>query len=82
VFSLIDPDAKQVSICGAFNNWTPDATPLTRDADGRWHVALALPPGRHEYKFLVDGQWMPDLHAAENVVNDFGTLNSVVTIAG
>jgi Glycogen recognition site of AMP-activated protein kinase len=79
-FSLFEPTAKEVSLCGAFNDWSGDATPMCRGNDGHWQATLALLPGRYEYKFLVDGQWMPDLHAAENVMNDYGTLNSVMEI--
>jgi hypothetical protein len=51
---------------------------MRRGYDGHWQATLALLPGRYEYKFLTDGQWIPDLHAAENVINEFGTLNSVI----
>jgi hypothetical protein len=39
-----------------------------------------LPPGRHEYKFVVDGQWLPDPNAQANAFNAYGTLNSVVEV--
>ena len=48
---------------------------------GLWEKRLVLPPGRHEYKFVVDGQWQHDRDARENVLNEFGTLNSVVEVA-
>ena len=76
--ALFEPDAKQVSVCGAFNGWSTAA--LTRQADGEWETTLHLAPGRYEYKFLVDGQWAPDPRARENVMNEFGTLNSVVEV--
>ena len=44
---------------------------------GGWEMRLQLEPGRYEYKFIVDGQWMEDPTAAENVTNWYGTLNSV-----
>ncbi len=79
-FTLVEPQAKRVCVSGTFNAWAPDATPLARETDGQWAVTLALPPGRHEYKFVVDGQWLPDPKAAENVFNAHGTLNSVVEV--
>ena len=48
--------------------------------DGHWETTIALAPGRYEYKFVVDGQWLPDPLAHENVWNQHGTLNSVVEV--
>ena len=53
---------------------------MSRQEDGLWETSLALPPGRYEYKFVVDGQWRPDPNAHENVFNAHGTLNSVVEV--
>ena len=81
-FELLEPQAKKVSLCGGFNAWSPGATPMNRQKDGLWETSLALPPGRHEYKFVVDGQWLPDPNAQENVFNAHGTLNSVLVVRG
>jgi len=59
-FTYYDPAANQVFLAGEFNNWSTTATPMKRDPDGVWWVILDLPPGRYEYKFVVDGQWMAD----------------------
>lgn len=67
-------------MCGGFNGWSPEATPMNRQAGGLWETSLALPPGRYEYKFVVDGAWLPDPNAREQVYNEFGTLNSVVEV--
>ncbi len=72
--------AKQVALCGQFNGWSPNATPLQLQKDGRWEVTLALPPGKHEYKFVVDGQWITDPTAQNSVRNQYGSLNSVVEV--
>jgi len=47
---------------------------------GLWETRLTLPFGRFEYKFIVDGKWMHDPHARENVPNGFASLNSIVEI--
>jgi hypothetical protein len=72
--------AKRVSLSGDFNGWSPDATPMKRYDDGHWETTLELAPGRYEYKFVRDGEWMPDLLARENVLNGYGTLNSVIEV--
>lgn len=43
-------------------------------------VTVDLPPGRHEYKFVVDGHWVIGLDNARWAFNGFGTFNSVVTV--
>jgi hypothetical protein len=43
-------------------------------------TALVLPPGRHEYKFVVNGEWMPYPAAEIQPPNGLGSLNSVVRV--
>lgn len=80
-FVLYAPTAKQVSVAGTFNQWDPQAAPLARAAgDGVWTVTLPLPPGQHQYAFVVDGkQWIPD-PAAPAVDDGFGRRNSVLAV--
>lgn len=78
---LVKPDAKQVAVAGSFNDWKPERTPLVQAANGRWVGDLAVKPGRHEYLFVVDGQWLPDPNAKENVQNPFGGKNSVLIVS-
>lgn len=59
-FTYYDPTARQVYLAGDFNNWDPTALPMQRDDKGTWWVVVKLSPGRHEYKFVVDGQWTAD----------------------
>jgi hypothetical protein len=72
--------AERVSLSGDFNGWSPDATPMKRHQDGHWEATIELAPGRYEYKFVRDGEWLPDLLARENVLNGYGTLNSVIEV--
>lgn len=73
-------DANRVSLSGEFNDWSPDTTPMKRYDDGHWETTIELAPGRYEYKFVRDGEWIPDLLARENVWNRHGTLNSVIEV--
>lgn len=79
-FVLHEPDAKQVALSGEFNAWSPDATPMKRNDSGLWETTVALTPGRHEYKYVVDGRWKHDPQARVNVWNEQGTLNSVAQV--
>ena len=76
-FTYTDPGAGAVTWAGEFNGWNATATPMTKGDGGVWSVVVALPPGEHQYKFVVDGQWFAD---PENPVTggDFG--NSVVVV--
>ena len=78
-FGLVASEAKSVSVAGSFNGWDPTVTPL-RKVDGAWHAKVGLPRGRHEYRFVVDGQWVPDPGARESVPNPFGSINSVLNV--
>ncbi|HEX6051657.1 MAG TPA: hypothetical protein VFZ21_20460 [Gemmatimonadaceae bacterium] len=82
-FELSAPAASRVALVGSFNRWNPAATPLERDpATGKWMVALQLPPGRHVYAFVVDGDVTADPAAPRAADADFGTPNSVVLVSG
>jgi 1,4-alpha-glucan branching enzyme len=79
-FGLLNLGAKRVSLCGDFNGWSPGATPMRRDSSGHWETTVDLVPGRYQHKFVVDGEWVSDPLARENVWNQHGTLNSVVEV--
>ena len=79
-FELIKPGAKSVCVAGTFNDWRPEKAPLVATSNGRWVGDLTLQPGRHEYLFVVDGQWIPDPNAKESVQNPFGGRNSIIGV--
>lgn len=78
---LTHPTATEVGIAGSFNDWHPNVTPMIRLSDGKWAKELALPPGRYEYRFVVDGEWVDDPAATELIPNPFGTPNAVLVVA-
>ena len=88
-FSCHAPKAKAVFVAGTFNDWKPDAAPLHHDlASGDWKGSVALPAGKHEYKFVVDGQWCCEPgceHAYQGcskcVPNELGTMNRVLEVS-
>ena len=80
-FELSAAPGSRVFVAGTFNNWNPTANQL-KDNPGSGHckTTLVLPPGRHEYKFVVNGEWRVDPNCAESAPNDQGSLNSVITV--
>ena len=73
------PEAKEVILAGSFNNWNEHAIHMNKVSDG-WELHAQLPPGRYEYKFIVDGEWMHDPENTEKVKNEHQTFNSVLAI--
>lgn len=70
-----------VFVAGTFNNWNPKKNRLERhENDGAYHVALLLPKGRHEYKFVVNDVWCVDPDCEEWAPNEMGSLNSVLNV--
>lgn len=63
--------ARETSVVGDFNGWNPGATPLRPSADGtRLEAVVDLPPGRHAYRIVVDGEQTLDefnLHRMEPI---------------
>ncbi len=81
-FQLEAPAARTVLLAGDFTDWDASPRKMRRaSADSHTFVAwVPLPPGTHEYRFIVDGQWMEDPEA-ESTPNPYGGLNSVCRIS-
>ena len=68
----------KVAIAGDFNGWKPQS--MKKQKDGSYSLTVKVPAGRHEYKFVLDGDWVHDPDVPEVSVNNFGTLNSVAEV--
>jgi 1,4-alpha-glucan branching enzyme len=79
MFSFFRPDAQRVSVVGDFNGWNPQRHPMTREASGLWTCTLELPPGSHQFRYLVDSEWVVDCASFGLQPGPFG-WNSVVYV--
>ncbi len=81
-FRFRSPFATEVAVVGSFNSWRSDLLKLEGpDEQGYWHAAVALPPGEHRYKFLIDGNsYSPDPENPIQENDGFGGLNSIIEI--
>jgi AMP-activated protein kinase-like protein len=80
-FVFVAPYASRVSLVGDFNAWNPSKMPMRRSSDGRaWLLDVPLPPGRHVYSFVVDGDLAADPAAPRAGDDDFGVPSSVVLV--
>lgn len=81
-FEVDAPPGSEVSVVGSFNAWEPGKHPL-RPGPGEpttFRRAMLLPSGRHEYKYVVDGEWSADHRCPHWVINEFDTLNSILIL--
>ncbi len=81
LFQFLAPQARDVQIAGDFNQWV--SLPLIRrNTDGLWQRVVPLRQGGYRYKFLVDGEWVPDPQAREEKINPYGRPDSFIEING
>ena len=80
VFQLNAPNAAEVAVGGSFNDWNAEKHVLKRKPGGFWEKTMMLPPGRYEYKFLVDGRWWLDPSNKQSCDDRLGGLNSVIEV--
>ena len=80
-FVFVDQGATTVEIVGDFNAWTKGVTRLERSAaPGVWAASVALPAGRHEYAFIINGtRWIADPLAPRSS-DDFGVESAVIHV--
>lgn len=80
-FILSAPDAEGVYLVGDFNGWRiDDESRLWNSGRGVWQKRMALSPGRYRYKFVIDGNWIPDPTNELAEPNPFGGIDSILEI--
>lgn len=79
-FILDSPQAQQVILMGDFNHWDPKVHPMKKDNDGVWRKVVMIHPGRYEYRFWVDGEWVNDPYNTQRCLNCFGSENNIIEV--
>lgn len=78
------PDKNQkvesVHVAGSFNGWNTGSHRLLPAPDGGYELFVAMPPGSHTYKLMVDGQWMLDPANPERLGDGTGNENSIARV--
>jgi len=81
VFSFLAPQAEDVRVVGDFNGWKYESgLRLSRGKNGVWRQEVRLRPGKYQYKFIVDGEWVIDPENQNVVENPFGSKNSLLVV--
>jgi 1,4-alpha-glucan branching enzyme len=81
-FSFTAPSAQSVMLVGDFTGWQEAPMVMKKDKTGAWKKTVSLPPGRYEYRLLVDGEWRDDPRCPIRQPNQFGGENCVCVIDG
>jgi len=81
-FQLAAADARQVAVAGTFNGWSTSTHPLRLDGtSGLWVATLSLPPGAHQYVYVIDGsRWIRPPLAEAYVADGFGSESGLVIV--
>ena len=91
LFRFSAPSARQVTLAGNFNSWggsetgryIADIDRMTDDdGDGVWAIVKPLPPGRYQYKFVIDGgvRWEEDQSNPDTTDDGYGGFNSLLVV--
>ena len=69
--------AGSVLLVGDSTHWQQRGIPLQKANDGIWTASVELPPGKHTYRFTVDGEWRDDPECTLRIPNPFGSQDMV-----
>ncbi|KAL6548486.1 hypothetical protein OROGR_008907 [Orobanche gracilis] len=68
-----------VYISGSFTGWTQWPMTPVEGCPDVFQTICSLPPGFHQFKFVVDGKWRHDEHQPF-ISNNIGTVNTILLI--
>ncbi|MEM6720850.1 MAG: glycogen-binding domain-containing protein [Bacteroidota bacterium] len=72
-------DAKNVMLAGSFNDWSKDGFKMSKTEEG-WEISILLSSGKHQYKFIVDQDWILDPNNPIKEYDYKGNVNSVCMV--
>lgn len=92
LFQFEAPSAHRVQLAGSWpeNNWLRGRAETgsyliglmeDEDKDGIWSLVVKLPPGRYQYKFVIDeAHWKEDPNNPQRVDDGYGGNNSLMIV--
>jgi 1,4-alpha-glucan branching enzyme len=77
-----DVGAREAWLCGEFNDWSRDSTPMAPQEDGSLAVTIDLEPGQsYRFRYYLGAEhWENDWAADAYVDNEFGGSDSLVIV--
>jgi chromosome partitioning protein len=71
----------RLAVAGDFNDWSVDRDIMKPNRELDVHeLCLRLPPGRYQYRLVIDGAWTHDPFNPLTQGNPFGGLDSVIVV--
>ncbi len=80
LFRTYRPSARIISVVGDFNGWNPENDLMRRGEDGIWRLEKRLGAGTYRYKFIVDGEWLPDTFNPDSGADNTGDICSIIRV--
>ena len=71
--------AKSVLLVGSMNEWNENGIKM-ENSNEVWEITIKLSPGKHTYKFIVDGNWEYDISNPSFEDDGYGGMNSILEI--
>ncbi len=69
---------RSVAVAGSFNGWNPSEGEMTRRPElGIFERRIETPPGRYEYRLVIDGVWQCDPYNPARLTNGMGGENNL-----
>ena len=77
---VVEAALKQAPRCYTLCARNPENDLLSKGRDGVWRLKKRLPKGTHRYKYIIDGEWLPDTYNANSASDDNGDVCSLITV--
>jgi hypothetical protein len=80
-FRLRRPGASSIAVVGSWDDWSsPGVAMKPAKEPGLWEAWVALPPGSHRYRFMVDGRAVRPPDAPAYLKDDFDGEDAVIDV--
>lgn len=75
-------EAETAVLCGDFNEWDAEVTPMKQLKDGSFSATVSLNAGKaYRFRYFLDGvRWENDWEADQYLPNSYGEEDSVVSV--
>lgn len=78
-FDPAGKERKQIKVKGEFNGWNAGANVYAL-SNGIYKTRITAPPGRYQYKLMIDGSEATDIGNKDSVSNGMGGWNNLLII--
>lgn len=72
--------AVNVKLAGTFNGWMP--LQMYKESSGKWSVITKMEKGTHEFRFVVDGEWLLSHIHPQTENEDPSKVNNIRVVTG